>query len=166
MWTSLGLPLAGTGSLIWSLSSSCPQRPGNLLGPFGKMPWTYPKRLEPSFLLLASIYTAASGNWFDLRGRRLQTEFGWAQWLRNGKMVFTLLTEVITFHVRPSAVDVQGLGLELISRSTLWGLEECLKEVVYIFLRISCNVRSRGSRNWSLGGPNRSFKSFGGSRFV
>ncbi len=36
-----------------------------------------------------------------------------------GKMVLTLLTEVIAFHVGPTAVDVRGLGLELVSRSTL-----------------------------------------------
>ncbi len=37
----------------------------------------------------------------------------------SGKMVFTLLVEVITFYVEPTAVDVWGLGLELVSRSTL-----------------------------------------------
>ncbi len=36
-----------------------------------------------------------------------------------GKIVLILLAEVITFHVGPTAVDVQGLGPELISRSTL-----------------------------------------------
>ncbi len=80
-------------------------------------------------------------------------------------MVLTLLAEVVIFHVGPTAVDVRGLGLELISRST-FGLEKCLEEVVHIFLRISDNVRSRESKKWSLGGPNRSFKSLGGSRFV
>ena len=35
-----------------------------------------------------------------------------------GKIVFALLIEVITFHVRPTAVDVQGLGLEFAPRST------------------------------------------------
>ncbi len=36
-----------------------------------------------------------------------------------GKMVLTLLAEVVAFHVGPTAVDVWGLGLELVSRSTL-----------------------------------------------
>ncbi len=36
-----------------------------------------------------------------------------------GKMVLTLLTKVIALHVGPTAVDVRGLGLELVSRSTL-----------------------------------------------
>ncbi len=36
-----------------------------------------------------------------------------------GKIVLILLAEVITFHVGPTVVDVRGLGLELVSRSTL-----------------------------------------------
>ncbi len=36
-----------------------------------------------------------------------------------GKMVLTLLAEVITFYVGPTAVDVLGLSLELVSRSIL-----------------------------------------------
>ncbi len=36
-----------------------------------------------------------------------------------GKMVLTLLTEVIAFHVGPTAVDVRGLVVELVSSSTL-----------------------------------------------
>ncbi len=35
------------------------------------------------------------------------------------KMVFALLIEVITLHVRPTALDVRGLGLELVSRSSI-----------------------------------------------
>ena len=35
-----------------------------------------------------------------------------------GKIVFALLTEVITFHVRPTVVNVQSLGFEFVSRST------------------------------------------------
>ncbi len=36
-----------------------------------------------------------------------------------GKMVLTLLVEVITFHMGPTAVDVRGFGLELVFRSSL-----------------------------------------------
>ncbi len=36
-----------------------------------------------------------------------------------GKMVLTLLAEVVVFYVGPIAVDVRGFGLELVSRSTL-----------------------------------------------
>ncbi len=79
---SLGLLLADTGSLFWSLSSSCLQRPGSLLGPFKETPWTRPKRSEPSFLLLTSAYAATSRSWFDHKEKRPQTEFGWARWLR------------------------------------------------------------------------------------
>ncbi len=35
------------------------------------------------------------------------------------KMVLTLLAEVILFYVGPTAVDVRGLGLEIVSGSTL-----------------------------------------------
>ncbi len=35
------------------------------------------------------------------------------------KMVLTLLAEVVTFHVGPTAVDVWGFGIELVSRSSL-----------------------------------------------
>ena len=82
MRPSLGFPLASTWSLFWSLSNSYPQKPGNLLRPFGEKPWTCPKRSEPSFLLLAFIYAAASGSWFNSREKKPQTEFGWARWLR------------------------------------------------------------------------------------
>ncbi len=35
-----------------------------------------------------------------------------------GKMVLTLLAEVVAFHIGPTAVDVRGLGLEFVFRST------------------------------------------------
>ena len=34
------------------------------------------------------------------------------------KIVFVVLTKIITFHVRSTMVDVWGLGLEFVSRST------------------------------------------------
>ncbi len=34
------------------------------------------------------------------------------------KMLLTLVAEVVAFHVSPTAVDIWGLGLELVSRST------------------------------------------------
>ncbi len=43
----------------------------------------------------------------------------WPGGSAGGKVILTLLAEVVTFHVRPTAVDVRGLGLELVSRSTL-----------------------------------------------
>ncbi len=36
----------------------------------------------------------------------------------SGKMVFTLLAKVVAFYVGPIAIDVMGLGLEFVSRST------------------------------------------------
>ena len=65
----------------------------------------------------------------------------WSGGSAGGKMVFALLTEVITFHVRPIAVDVQGFGLKFVFKSTFC-LEKCLKEVIHIFLSILGNVKS------------------------
>ncbi len=79
---NLGFSLAGTRSLFWSLSSSCAQRLETLLKYFGEMLWTCPKNSEPSFLLLASTYAITSRSSCDSIRRRLQTEFGWARWLR------------------------------------------------------------------------------------
>ncbi len=42
----------------------------------------------------------------------------WPSGSAGGKMVLTLLAEVVAFHVGPTAVDVRGLGLEYVSRST------------------------------------------------
>ncbi len=61
-------------------------------------------------------------------------------------MILILLTEVIVLHVGPTAVDVRGFGLELVPRSTFRDLEKCLEEVIHVLLRVSGNVRSRGSR--------------------
>ena len=63
-----------------------------------------------------------------------------------GKIVFALLTEVITFYVKPTAVDVRGLDLEFVPKSTFWCLEERLVEVIYIFLNLPGNVKSQESR--------------------
>ncbi len=91
----------------------------------------------------------------------------WPGGSESGKMVLTLLTEIVTLYIGPTAVDVHGLGLELVSRSNLRSLEERLEELIHVFLHVSGNVRSRGW--WSLRGSSRSFrsnKSLGGSRFV
>ncbi len=61
----------------------------------------------------------------------------------DGKMILTLLAKVVTFYVRPTTVNVQGFGFEFVFRSTFWDLEECLEEVIYIFLHILRNVKSR-----------------------
>ena len=90
----------------------------------------------------------------------------WLGGSADGKMVFALLTKVITFYVKPITVDVRGFGLEFVSRSTFQYLEECLEEVIYIFLSILGNVRSRKNRKWSFEGSKRSFKSLRRSRFV
>ena len=88
-----------------------------------------------------------------------------------GKMVFTLLAEVITLHMGSIIVDVWGLGLELISRSrsTLQeGLEEHLNDSVQVPLAITINVNIIG--RWSLKGSKRSLRrsrrSLVGSRFI
>ncbi len=50
------------------------------------------------------------------RGRKRNSV--WPGGSAGGKMVLTLLEEVITFHVGSTAVDVRGFGLELVSGST------------------------------------------------
>ncbi len=42
----------------------------------------------------------------------------WPNGSAGSKMVLTLLAEVVAFHVGPIAVDVQGLGLKFVPRST------------------------------------------------
>ncbi len=85
------------------------------------------------------------------------------------KMVFTLLAEVIALHVGPTTVNVRGLGLELISRSTFRVLEECLNDSIQILLAVAISARilENGKRG-ILKGFGRSFrrsrKGFGTSR--
>ena len=47
-----------------------------------------------------------------------------------GKVIFALLTEVIILYVGPTVIDVRGFGLELVSRSTLRSIEECLDDSI------------------------------------
>ena len=88
-------------------------------------------------------------------------------------MVFTLLVEVLTFHVGPIVVDVRSLGLELVPRfrSTLClGLEERLNDSIQVPLAVTISIRIKG--RWSLRGSRRSLGksrsrgSFGRFRFV
>ena len=79
----------------------------------------------------------------------------------DGKIVFILLTEIITFHTRSSVKIVQVLGLKFVSKSTFWCLEKRLEEVIHILLSIPGNVRSQKNEKLSLGGSNKSFKIFG-----
>ncbi len=51
------------------------------------------------------------------RGRKRNSV--WPGGSAGGKMVLTLLAEVITFHVGPTAIDVRGHGFEFVSGSTL-----------------------------------------------
>ncbi len=84
-------------------------------------------------------------------------------------MILTLLTEVIAFHVGPTAVGIRGLGLELISRSTFQVLEECLDDSIQILLAVAISARIlENGEIRSLRGSGKSFKrsrkSFGTSR--
>ncbi len=74
-------------------------------------------------------------------------------------MVLKLLTEVIAFHVGPTAADVWGLGLELVSRSTFRVLEEGLNDSIQVLLAIaiSAKILENGKRG-SLRGSGRSFR--------
>ncbi len=37
---------------------------------------------------------------------------------KGGKMILTLLTKIVALYVGPITIDVWGLGIELVSRST------------------------------------------------
>ena len=43
----------------------------------------------------------------------------WSGGSCGGKIVFTLLTKVIALHIGPIIVDVQGFGLEFVSRRSI-----------------------------------------------
>ncbi len=93
------------------------------------------------------------------------------------KMVLTLLVEVVAFHVGPTAVDIRGLGLKFVSRSTFQVLEECLDDSIQVLLALAISARILGNeKRGSLRGSGRSFrrsrrsfgisKSLGGAWFV
>ncbi len=82
-------------------------------------------------------------------------------------MVLTLLTEVIAFHVGPTAVAVWGLGLELVSRSTFRVLEEGLDDSIQVLLAVAISARilengKKGSLMRSGRNFRRSRRGFGG----
>ncbi len=89
-------------------------------------------------------------------------------------MIFILLAEIVVLHVRPIAIDVQGLSLEFVSRSTFGGVVECLDDSIQVLLAVSISARILENRKrGSLRGSGRSFKhnrcfrsckSFGASR--
>ncbi len=54
----------------------------------------------------------------------------WPNSSADGKIVLTLLTKVITLYVGPTAVNVWGLGLEFVSRSTFGGMDKCLDDFI------------------------------------
>ncbi len=60
----------------------------------------------------------AEGDLIPEKGGRKRNSIGPGSSI-GGKMALTLLAEVVAFYVGPTAVDVWGLGLELVSRTTL-----------------------------------------------
>ncbi len=62
--------------------------------------------------------------------------------------------------MEPIAVDIQGFGLELVSRST-FGLEEYLNDFIQVLLAVAISARilENGKRG-SLRGSRRSFRRF------
>ncbi len=94
------------------------------------MPWTRLKRLELSFFLQASVYASANGSWFDPAKRGGKRNSVLLDGFAGSKMILTLLTKIVALYVEPTAVDAQGLGLEFVSRSTLWGIEKYLDDSI------------------------------------
>ena len=91
----------------------------------------------------------------------------WPGGFTGSKMVFILLVKVVALYMGSSAVDIQGLGLELVSRSTFWrGLEECLNDFIQVLLTVA--ISAWILRRWRLKGSTRSLgksliKSFWGA---
>ena len=68
----------------------------------------------------------------------------WSSGSAGSKMFLTMLAKVVTFHMRLTMVDVQGFGLELVSKSRstlLRGLEEQLNDSNQVLLAIGISVR-------------------------
>ncbi len=74
-------------------------------------------------------------------------------------MVFTLFVEVISLHVRPTAVDIQGFNLEFVSQSTFGGVKKCLDDSIHVLLAISISTRiMRNGKRKSLRKSEKSFR--------
>ncbi len=69
----------------------------------------------------------------------------WPDGSVGGKIVFTLLAEVVVLYVRPTTVDVRGSGLEFVSRSTFGGVEECLDDSIQVLLAILISTKILGN---------------------
>ncbi len=54
----------------------------------------------------------------------------WPSDSSGGKVVLTLLVEIVALHVEPITVDVWGFGLKFVSRSIIWGVEKHLDDFV------------------------------------
>ena len=48
----------------------------------------------------------------------------------SGKVILIFLTEIVALYVGPTAVDLQGLGLQFVSRSTFWDMAKRLDDYV------------------------------------
>ena len=165
MRLSLGLFLADIKNAIWFLSSSYQQRLMNLLISYRKTPWTRPKRLESNFLLLILLILLPTEVDSILQKKGCKRNLVWPGNFLSSKIVFTLLAKVVVFHVGPTIVEVQGLGLELVSRPNIWGLKKRLDDFVQILFILLISTKILGS--WNLQGSIKSIKkSLGESRFV
>ena len=65
----------------------------------------------------------------------------WLDSSAGGKMVLTLLAEVVALYVQPTAINILSFDLEFVSRSTLGDLEERLDDFIPILLTILISTR-------------------------
>ncbi len=71
-------------------------------------------------------------------------------------MIFTLLTEIVALHMGPTIVDVRGLSLKFVSKSTLWDMKKCLDDSVQVLLVVAISARILGNeKKGAWGGPAR-----------
>ena len=90
--------------------------------------------------------------------------FVWLGGSSSGKIVFALLTKIITLYAKPTAIDIWELGLEVISKLSFLrdlSLRNQLDDLIQVFLYIPNNIRFKSLRT-----ENFSSKSIRGSRFV
>ena len=83
---------------------------------------------------------------FDLvpQKRSCQQNLIWPDGSASSKIIFTLLAKIVALHVRPTTVDIRGLGLEFVYKSTFCSLEERLDDSIQILLAVSISTRILG----------------------
>ncbi len=88
----------------------------------------------------------------------------WAGDFIDGKVVLILLIVIVALRMKPTVVDILGLGIVFIFRSALWGKEECLDNSVQVLLVVFVSAKILGhEKRRNLKGFNRSLRGLKGA---